>query len=147
VQKLEINFNVVVTSPPCNCALVKWDAPTAQTLTTTVKKTPADTLTISHGTVNAASLQAEPAIRICNGICSSTTTIKAIVDKETNQIPSFMSLSNGILTVNSQSNSDVKNYELKVTMTTPDSGDQVFETVKVVLNVCVITHLDAPTQP
>ena len=32
-------------------------------------------------------------------------------------------------------------------MTTPDSGDQTFDTVTVVLNVCVITHLDPPTMP
>lgn len=57
---LEINFNVVVSTPACECNLVEWDAPAAQTLTTTVLKSPADTLTIGHGTVNAASLLATP---------------------------------------------------------------------------------------
>jgi len=32
-------------------------------------------------------------------------------------------------------------------MTTPDSGDQTFETVNVELNLCVITHLSPPNQP
>lgn len=58
-----------------------------------------------------------------------------------------MTLSNGVLTVDSQDNADVKTYNMRVTMTTPDSGDQLFDTVKVVLGVCVITHLDAPTDP
>jgi hypothetical protein len=98
---LEIAFNVVVTSPPCDCTRVGWDAPSAQTLTTTVKKSPADTLTISHGTVNAASLQASPQIRVCAGTCSVTTAISAIVDKTTGTLPSFMTLNAGVLTVNS----------------------------------------------
>lgn len=29
IAKLEIAFNVVVSSPPCDCTRVKWDAPTA----------------------------------------------------------------------------------------------------------------------
>ena len=62
---LEINFNVVVTTPTCECNRITWDAPTAQTLSTTVKKSPADTLTISHGSVNSASLLASPQIRAC----------------------------------------------------------------------------------
>lgn len=57
---LEINFNVVVVTPACECNRVEWDAPALQTLTTTVKKIPADTITINHGTVNADSLLATP---------------------------------------------------------------------------------------
>lgn len=57
---LEINFNVNVVTPACECNRVGWDAPAKQTLTTTVKKNPPDTLTISHGTVNADSLLTTP---------------------------------------------------------------------------------------
>lgn len=123
---LDINFNVVVVTPACECNRVEWDAPSSQTLTTTVKKNPADTLTISHGTVNADSLLATPQIRACQGTCSTTTTIAAIVDKSTDAIPSFMTLDNGVLTVDAQNNSLVRTYEMKITMTTVDSGDQVF---------------------
>lgn len=57
---LDINFNVVVNTPACECNRVEWDAPAAQSLTTTVKLATPDTLTISHGTVNAASLLTTP---------------------------------------------------------------------------------------
>lgn len=56
VTGLEIPFTVNIVTPVCECNRVGWDAPAVQTLTTTVKKIPGDTLTISHGTVNAASL-------------------------------------------------------------------------------------------
>lgn len=46
-------------------------------------------------------------------------------------MPSFVFLQNGVITVNSQSNADVKVYNMKVTMETPDSGDQEFSTVKI----------------
>jgi len=36
---------------------------------------------------------------------------------------------------------------MSVTMTTPDSGDQTFETLNVVLDLCVILSLDPPTDP
>jgi hypothetical protein len=36
---------------------------------------------------------------------------------------------------------------MEVTMTTPDSGDQTFLTVNVVLDLCVIVSLDPPTDP
>ena len=58
-----------------------------------------------------------------------------------------MTLNNGVLTVNSQSNLEVKTYNMRVTMTTPNSGDQTFDTVKVVLDVCVITSLAKPSAP
>ena len=144
---LEINFNVVVVTPACQCALVGWTAPAVQTLTTTVKKIPADTLTISHGTVDAASLLLTPQIRACQGTCSTTTTISAIVDKSTGTLPSFMTLTDGVITVDAQSNSLIRTYEMKVTMTTPDSGDQLFETVIIKLDYCVITGLAKPTDP
>jgi len=69
------------------------------------------------------------------------------VDKTTDAIPSFMTLENGVLTVDAQTNTLVRTYEMKVTMTTPNSGDQIFETVKVILDLCVIVSLDPPTDP
>ena len=63
-------------------------------------------------------------------------------------MPAFMTLSaDGVLTINSQSNNDVKLYEMEVTMTTPDSGDQKFQTVNINLSVCVLTGLTVPNQP
>jgi hypothetical protein len=58
-----------------------------------------------------------------------------------------MSLDNGVLTVDAQNNNLVKTYEMEITMVTADSGDQIFQTVDVVLEVCVIVSLDAPTMP
>ena len=48
------------------------------------------------------------------------------MDRTTGVMPAFMSLDAGVLTVDAQNNNLVKTYELEVTMTTPDSGDQVF---------------------
>jgi len=97
--KLEISFNVVVTTPACECNRVGWDAPAPQTFTTTVKKIPADTFTIAPGTVNAASLLATPQIRSCQGTCSTTTSILSVVNISTGTIPSFMTLTNGVIRV------------------------------------------------
>ena len=58
-----------------------------------------------------------------------------------------MTLDNGVLTVDGQTNSLAQTYEMTVTMTTPDSGDQTFETVTIVLDLCVIVSLDPPTDP
>jgi len=96
---IELPFNVVVVTPACECNRVGWSAPVVQTLTTTVKKIPPDTLTISHGTVDPASLLTTPQIRSCQGTCSTTTSISAIVETSSGVIPSFMTLTNGVLTV------------------------------------------------
>ena len=78
----------------------------------------------------------------------TTTTIAAVVDIDTGSMPSFMSLSNvGVLTVDSASNSNAKTYNMKITMTTANSGNQLFSTLTVVVNNCVITHPTAPTEP
>ena len=34
---------------------------------------------------------------------------------------------------------------MRVTMSTPDSGDQVYDTVTIILDLCVITHLLPPS--
>jgi hypothetical protein len=145
---LSIPFNVNIATPACECNRVGWDPPADQTLTTTVKKIPSDTLTISHGSINAASLLATPQIRSCQGTCSTKTSIASIVDASTDTLPAFITMdANGVITVSSTTNADVRVYNMKVTMNTPDSGQQVYTTVKVDLQVCVITHLDPPTSP
>ena len=58
-----------------------------------------------------------------------------------------MTLDSGVLTIDAQNNNLVKTYEMEITMVTPDSGDQTFQTVDVVLEVCVILSLDPPTMP
>ena len=58
-----------------------------------------------------------------------------------------MTLDSGVLTIDAQNNNLVRTYEMEVTMVTPDSGDQIFQTVDVVLEVCVILSLDPPTMP
>ena len=145
----ETNFDVVISTPPCDCSLITYDIPSEQTLTTTVKIIPPDTLPISHATQNADSLIASPAIRACLGTCGTSTTIASIVDKETGLMPDFMTLdtSTGTLTIDAQDNTLIGIYEMQVTMTTEDSGDQVYETVTITLDYCVITHLDPPDTP
>jgi hypothetical protein len=148
VPELEVDFSVTITTPDCECNRIEWDAPAVQaTLETTVKKIPSDTLTISHAGTNADSLIASPQIRVCAGSCSTTTTIASIVDVRTGTMPYWMTLDTGVITISSTSNDDVQIYEFEVTMTTPDSGDQVFETVSVKIDLCVVTHFDNPDIP
>ena len=87
-------------------------------------------------------------MRACAGSCSEETVVLSIVDIETGLMPAFMTLDAGVLTVVAMAPEDSAEdgeYEMQITMSTPDSGDQVYETVTVVLDVCVITHIDAPS--
>lgn len=58
-----------------------------------------------------------------------------------------MTLNAGVLTVDAQTNGLSQTYDMTITMVTPDSGDQTFATVTVVLDLCVIVSLDPPTDP
>lgn len=76
---IEIAFTVTVNSAVCECNRITWDPPAAQTLTTTVKKIPPATLTISHATMNEASKTAVPQTRKCGNSCLTSTSILSIV--------------------------------------------------------------------
>jgi hypothetical protein len=101
VTALVVDFTVVISSASCECNRIEWDAPTLQSITTTVRVIPALEVLISHGTVNADSLLASPQIRVCQGSCSTVTTISAVNDIRTGAIPSFMALDSttGVLTI------------------------------------------------
>jgi hypothetical protein len=124
---LEVNFKLTITDATCNCSLLTWDMPQAQSVSTTVLKATPDFLDIVHATVNANSKTTEPAIRRCYATgqtpCDHTTTIKSVVDSGTNALPSFMKLETNKLTVSPTTNSESKTYTMKVTMTTKNNGD------------------------
>mmetsp|Transcript_28195 Transcript_28195/g.34902 ORF Transcript_28195/g.34902 Transcript_28195/m.34902 type:complete len:84 (-) Transcript_28195:8921-9172(-) len=63
--KLLSNFVLTINKATCDCKLLNWIMPTAQSLTTTVLKEVSDTITIKHATVDPASKTTTPAIRAC----------------------------------------------------------------------------------
>lgn len=63
--KLEVPFTVTITPAICDCTMLTWDVPVAQSLSTTVLVEPSPTLTIVHATANANSKTVHPAIRKC----------------------------------------------------------------------------------
>ena len=131
--------------------------PAAETFSTTVKKDPSDTFTITMATINEASKTASPKIRACykqgGPGCQSTTTITKLVEYDANvaadqrQMPSFMTRNGAALTVSATDNAQAKAYTMEVTHSTPDNGDQVYRTVTITIGWCVITHIDPPTTP
>ena len=58
-------FNLIVDHAVCDCTLLTWVMPAAQSVSTTVKRANIATLTIVHATVNPASKTTVPAIRRC----------------------------------------------------------------------------------
>lgn len=71
-----------------------------------------------------------------------------MVDIALNAIPSFMTLSGNTLTVAPTHNTNhVGTFNLRVTMTTPDSGPQTYDTVTVTVALCVVTELTATNAP
>ena len=49
---LASDFSITINHATCDCTLLKWTLPAAQTLTTSVKKAVSDTLTIAIATVD-----------------------------------------------------------------------------------------------
>lgn len=149
--KLTKTFNLIVTDAVCDCTLLTWNMPAAQSVSTTVKRANIATLTIVHATVNAASKTTVPAIRRCYQAgqtpCSETTAIVSVVDNATGSIPAFMSLAGSVLTVNPDNNNQSKTYTMKTTMSTPNNGNQNWITVTVTVADCVITDLIAAVAP
>ena len=151
---LVVNFYLVIQPADCDCTLLNWVMPQPQSLITTVKKEVSDTLTILRPTVDPNSRNTTPMIRSCyrtkapagNG-CDETTAISKVIEKGAT-LPSFITRATNVLTVNSQSNNDVKVYTMEVTIQTQfELQPIVFDTVSIDLRVCVITNLDAPPAP
>jgi len=152
--KLTVNFDLVIKPATCDCKLLDWIYPTAQTLVTTVLKEVPDTITINHAKVDPASKTTSPAIRACYRTtvpvgpgCDETTAITDVIEDGAT-LPTFMTRTGDVLTVSATSNTQVKIYTMKVTHSTKfELLPIVFNTVKIDLRVCVITNLDKPTAP
>jgi hypothetical protein len=148
------NFNLVISAATCDCSLLDWINPAAQSMTTSVLKATPDTLTIDHATVDETSKDTTPAIRACYRTdlgtppgCDETTVITAVVIEATNILPGYMTLSGSDLTVEPTDNSQADTYTMLVTHSTVSDGDISFNTVTIVVTVCLITHIDVPTDP
>merc|ERR1719464_1015020 len=78
---LDVDFNVDILTPTCDCSLLTWDAPAPQVFTTTVLKNPSDELTILMYTANEASKAASPKIRACYPAtpCLETTLVTDVI--------------------------------------------------------------------
>ena len=59
------NFVLTISPAVCDCKLLNWINPAAQSLTTTVLKEVSDSIVILHATVDPASKTTTPAIRAC----------------------------------------------------------------------------------
>jgi len=144
-------FNFIVQDAICDCTLLSWIMPNAQSVSTTVKRANIATLTIVHATVDPNSKTTVPAIRRCYQVgqtpCSEITAIVSVVDNATTSLPAFMSLAGSVLTVNPNNNSQSKTYTMLTTMSTPNNGNKTWLTITVVVADCVITDLVAATAP
>lgn len=110
---LEKDFTVEILTPVCDCTLLLWENPTAETFFTTVKKIPSDEFTISKATVTEESKSTSPKIRACyvaaNLNCDETTTITTMVEYQST-FPSYFSRSGDVVTVNADDNSQATTY-------------------------------------
>ena len=81
----DVDFEVTILPPTCDCSLLEWDAPDAQTFTTSVLHIPSEVFTIAHYTVNEASKSASPKIRACypDEACDETTAVTDVIEEGT----------------------------------------------------------------
>jgi len=100
------SFTLTITAATCDCKLLNWIYPAAQTLTTTVLKEVSDSITIKKATVDPASKTATPAIRACYRTdlgpapgCDETTNLVSVVENSNGILPSYMTLSGEVMTV------------------------------------------------
>jgi len=151
---LEIDFDLVIQPATCDCKLLNWIYPGAQSIITTVKKEVPDTLTINHAVVDETSKDTTPAIRACYRTdlgaapgCDEATAITQVIE-EGDVLPTYFSMSGDVLTIDATDNSQVRVYTMEVTHSTEfEDAPIVFNTVTVDLRVCVITRIDPPTAP
>ena len=149
------NFDLTISAATCDCKLLNWIYPEAQSLTTTVLKATPDSITILHATVDEESKDDTPAIRACYRTdlgaapgCDETTVITSVVIESTGILPGYMTLSGDDLTVAPTANGVADSYTMLVTHSTTFEDDDIeFNTLTIVVDVCVITHIDIPTDP
>ena len=147
-------FELEIVPATCDCTLLTWIYPTSQTLTTSVLKATSDYIDIVHATIDPSSYDTTPAIRACYRTdlgtppgCDETTVITDVVVESTNILPGYMTMDGDRLTVAPTSNSQVDTYVMLVTHNMAyDSALINFNTVTVIVNVCLITHIDPPSQ-
>ena len=147
---LSKDFVVTIETPVCDCSLLEWQAPAAETFATTVKKIPSDVFTISKSTVIEASKSASPKIRACyisgGPSCDETTVITSVIESGST-FPSYFTRSGDDVTINAVDNAQARTYIMEVTHSTVDNGDKTFSTVTISVGWCVITSISSPSQP
>jgi hypothetical protein len=149
---LAVNFVVEILTPVCDCTLLDWDLPSAQNFPTTVLKIPSDEFTIDMATVNEVSKSASPKIRACyvdGGPSCDETTVMTDVIEVGDIFPTqfYRQAFTNVIQINAADNTQAREYTLQVTHNTVDEGDLTYQTVTVVIGLCVITHIDPPTAP
>ena len=150
------NFKLTISKPVCDCKLLDWIMPTAQTLTTTVLKEVSDTITITHATVDPASKITTPAIRACYRSditpvqpgCDETTAITSVVEVSNGILPGYFVRAGNVMTVSATANSQSRSYTMRVThSTTFEDAAISYDTLTITVADCVITDIDKPTNP
>lgn len=104
--------------------------------------------------MDASSKTTTPAIRACYRVspagpgCDEATVITALAEKAPNTLPSYIERAGNVVTVKSTLANQAKSYTMLVThSTTFEVAPITFDTLTIVINVCVITAVDLPTNP
>ena len=91
------DFDLTITPATCDCKLLDWVYPAAQSASTTVLRATDEELIINHATVDEASKTPTPAIRACYRAggpgCDETTVMQSVVIESTGILPGYMTMS------------------------------------------------------
>ena len=146
---LIVDYVVTIEEPVCDCTLLEWQVPAAQTFTTTLRAIPSDTVTVAKATVVEVSKSASPKIRACyvdaSLYCDETTVITNMIE-EGSTFPTYFVRSGDEVTINGDDAAQERTYTMEVTHTKPPFTDEwiTYNTLTITLNPCVITHIDTP---
>ena len=102
--------------------------------------------------MDPASKTTTPAIRACYRTdlgaapdCDETTAITSVVIESSGILPGYMTRSTDVMTVAPTANSQSATYVMLVTHSTTFEDDPItFNTLTLIVNDCVITHIDPP---
>ena len=149
------SFTLTITPATCDCKLLNWINPVAQSLTTTVLKEVSDSITIKKATVDPTSKTPTPAIRACYRTdlgpapgCDETTNLVSVVENSNGILPDYMILSSEVLTVSPTLSSQIRTYIMKVTHDTQfEDANISYTTLTITINACVITRVEPPPAP
>jgi hypothetical protein len=95
---IEVNFDIVVGTPACDCNLAPWDDGSLATTTVTVATS--SSYTITAPSRNAGAYSANPAMRSCSAnACATTGSFLSATMSNGDALPAWITHSAGVLTI------------------------------------------------